>query len=139
MRARRRALAAQQKQNQTPSGGQAQGNPSPTSATGAINTSATSAQEAAAARQQADQAARLQRDQQQVLRQYSRYQRQMQDEPRIQDSLGNQPPPYAPVIRPNAQSQDPQGIQEAPGPAQTTPKPVPLPAPQQSQPSSPPQ
>jgi hypothetical protein len=76
----------------------------------------------------------------------------MQSEPRIQDSLGYQPPPYAPVIPPHAASPDAQGIQDAPGPAQTTPKLVPQPTSssqqnqpppasqqQQSQPSSPPQ
>jgi hypothetical protein len=102
------------------------------------------------ARQQQEQAARLTSDQQQVLHQYSKAQRQMQAEPRIQDSLGDQPPPYAPVILPPAASRDAPGIQEAPGPAQTTPKlaqpPAPTsqqnqppPASQQSQPSSPPQ
>jgi membrane-associated HD superfamily phosphohydrolase len=78
--------------------------------------------------QQQEQAARLTSEQQQVLHAYIKAQRQMQEEPRIQDSLGDQPPPYAPVIPPHAASQDTQGIQEAPGPAQTTPKPVPPPA-----------
>ncbi len=86
-------------------------------------------------------------DQQQVLHQYTKAQRQMQAEPRIQDSLGDQPPPSAPVIPPHAAAPDAQGIQEAPGPAQTTPKPAPpsqqnQPPPasqQQSQPSAPPQ
>jgi hypothetical protein len=84
--------------------------------------------------QQQEQAARLTREQQQVLHAYTKAQRQMQEEPRIQDSLGDQPPPYAPVIPPHAGSQDTQGIQEAPGPAQTTPKPAPPPA----QPTQPP-
>jgi hypothetical protein len=139
--ARPRALAAPQNPSQT------QGStPAPTG----TGTTDPSAQDAALARQQTEQAARLARDQQQVLHQYARSQRQMQDEPRVQDSLGNQPPPYAPVIwPPRAQSQDPQGIQEAPGPAQTTPRPPPPPAAPpsqpppasqpQSQPSSPPQ
>jgi hypothetical protein len=102
-------------------------------------------------RQQQEQAERLTSDQQQVLHQYTKTQRQMQAEPRIQDSLGDQPPPYAPVIPPHAASTDAQGIQNAPGPAQTTPKLAQPPAPspqqnqpppaaqQQSQPSSPPQ
>jgi hypothetical protein len=73
-----------------------------------------------------------------VLHAYIKAQRQMQDEPRIQDSLGDQPPPYAPVIPPHAASLDAAGIQEAPGPAQTTPKLAtpPVSASQQQAPSS---
>jgi hypothetical protein len=143
-RARQRALALQQSRAQAP------GSVSRAIAPPAAGSGAT-AQDRSFARQQQEQAARLTSDQQQVLHQYNKTQRQMQAEPRIQDSLGDQPPPYAPVIPPPAASPGAQGIQEAPGPAQTTPKLAQPPAPssqqnqpppasqQQSQPSSPPQ
>jgi hypothetical protein len=91
--------------------------------------------------QQQQQEARLIRDQDEVLHAYIRAWRRTQAEPRIQDSLGDQPPPYAPVIPPSAAPLDAEGIQEAPGPAQTTPKLAipPTAASQQSQPSTPPQ
>jgi hypothetical protein len=124
--AQRRALLAQQSQAQT-----VHTVPLPTKPA-AAGSSATEQDPFLV--QQQEQAARLTREQQQVLHAYTKAQRQMQEEPRIQDSLGDQPPPYAPVIPPHAASQDTQGIQEAPGPAQTTPKLVPP----SSQPTQPP-
>jgi hypothetical protein len=130
-RARRRSQTARQNPGQAPRKAQ----PAAIGAGKDTNTD-----DASLARQQQEQAARLTRDQQQVLHQYHKNQQQMLDEPRIQDSLGDQPPPYAPAVWPNAQSQDPQGIQSAPGPAQTTPKRVPPPVPPPPpQTSSPPQ
>jgi hypothetical protein len=66
-----------------------------------------------------------------------------QAEPRIQDAPGPGSQPLAgdPAIQPKAGSSDPQGIQDAPGPAQTLPQAPPArttapPAPQQTAPQS---
>jgi hypothetical protein len=119
--AQRRALLAQQSQ------AQALRNAPPPTEPAAAGSRDAEQDASLVLQQQQEQAARLTSEQQQVLHAYIKTQRQMQEEPRIQDSLGDQPPPYAPVIPPHAASQDTQGIQEAPGPAQTTPKPAPPP------------
>jgi hypothetical protein len=114
-RARRRAIAAQQ-------AAAAQPQPQPAPQTPEQIAAQQKHDQDILKRQQA-QAAATARDQQQVVKRYNQAQQKVQSEPRIQDSLGDQPAPGT-LVAPNSPPQDPQGIHDAPGPAQTIPKPV---------------